>query len=199
VLAPFAPVVLLVALAGAETTASSQQPKRPLLHNAITLAPIAIPKSFGLSLGYERAVHRHVSLGARIDYPFARRSSSYIQGVGETIALQAWATQAFHGFYGEASLGVTHHLLVRAPQLSRTAIAPGLGIGLRWMFRHGLLLGASVGLRWAREVAGSPAICTHAEVCPLVREGVQVRLGIELGWAFGRGPRHPRESTREGS
>lgn len=152
--------------------------------NAILFSPIAIVPRLGLSLGYDRAVHRHLAIGARLDYPFQPRGAWHLQGMSETLVLTGWFQRALHGFYVEASLGAAHSMFVRQPKMARTALVPGVGIGLRWQFDNGLLIGASTRLQWPITVHDDPRICTHTTVCEPVRPGTQVRLAIQVGYAF---------------
>jgi hypothetical protein len=55
-----------------------------------------------------------------------------------------------------------------------------------WITRplHGLLLGASGSLRFAKSAGGTELVCTREGSCPATRSGIYARLGVDVGWAF---------------
>jgi hypothetical protein len=159
------------------------EPDRAPKH-AVSLRPLTTIQSFGLDMGYERSLGRRFTVGGRFTYVFPRVGYGHLQGMEETVLARIWVPRPLHGFYAEASFGVAHQVLVATPRLSRTAIVPGLSAGARWQFGHGLLLGASVGLRWGHQVGGTNLICTASARCAAVRSGAYPHLAAEIGYAF---------------
>lgn len=152
--------------------------------NAISITPAANAPRFAIGLGYDRAVHRRVSVGARFEYAIPRAGYAHLQGLTETLALSLWAPRAFRGFFAEASLGFGHSVLAAQPDFHRTSIIPGLAAGLRWRFGKTFFLGASVGLRWGHLLRGDRTICTYRAACPATRTGPWARAAIDVGFAF---------------
>jgi hypothetical protein len=152
--------------------------------NAIAITPAVNAPRFGIGLGYDRAVHRLLSVGARFEYAIPRRGYGHLQGLTETLALTLWVPRTFRGFFAEASIGLAHSVLASQPLFRRTAIVPGLSAGLRWRFGKTFFAGASVGLRWGRLVRNDTAICTYSAACPATRSGPWVRAALDVGFAF---------------
>jgi len=173
----------LVGIAGPARAAESpgQAPQR---RNAIVLGTHAKIPDWATSFSYQRAFGRRVSVGAGLEYGYQARGYWHLQGVGETLSGQVWLGRTFHGVFAEASLTAAHQFLVQEPRLSTTALVPGVGLGFRWTHRSGLLLGASGGLRWGREVDGSDIVCTRAKYCTSVREGAYTRITADIGFVF---------------
>lgn len=165
----------------AETDAD---PRPPRQRNAIVLGTHAKIPDWATSLGYQRGFGRRYSVGAGLEYGYQARGYWHLQGVSETVAGQVWLGRIFHGVFAEASLSVAHQFLVRLPRLSTTALVPGLGIGFRWTHPSGLLLGASGGLRWGRNVDASEIVCTRAKYCTSVRPGAYTRITADIGFVF---------------
>lgn len=177
----------MLALALAEPTAAEKRPRLPAplpAKNAVFVAPgMNIPR-FTIGIGYDRAVHRRVTVGARFEYAVAKRGYAHLQGWLEGLALAVWAPRAFHGFFAEANLSVGHTVLVAQPRLHTVAIAPGATVGVRFRLGTHAFIGASGGLRWGVLAHRNPAICTFAAACPAVRVGPSARVAIEVGAAF---------------
>ncbi|MBL8945617.1 MAG: hypothetical protein JNK45_20810 [Myxococcales bacterium] len=164
---------------GAPSGARVDAPK-----NAIAITPAVNAPRFGIGIGYDRAVHRLLSVGARFEYAIPRAGYAHLQGLTETLALTLWVPRAFRGVFAEASLGLAHSVLASQPLFRRTTIVPGLSAGLRWRFGKTFFAGASVGLRWGRLLRGDPAICTYSAACPATRTGPWVRAALDVGFAF---------------
>lgn len=152
--------------------------------NAVILSGIVNAPNFAAGVGYERAVHRLVTVGARFEYALPRSGYAHLQGLTETLAVAVWVPRTFRGFFAEASLGVAQSVLAAQPLFRRVAIVPGLSAGLRWRFGRTFFVGAQVGLRWGKPVRNDPAICTYAAACPATRSGAFVRAALDLGFAF---------------
>jgi hypothetical protein len=142
-----------------------------------------IPR-FAAGLGYDRAVHRRVSVGARFEMAIPKTGYGHLQGWVEGLALAVWAPRAFHGFFAEANLSVGHTVLGVQPRLHSVSVAPGATVGLRWRFGTHVFIGASGGLRWGIAARRDPAICTFSAACPAIRTGPTARVAIEVGVAF---------------
>jgi hypothetical protein len=175
---------LFLALVGATTHAAEGTERTPQRPNAIVLGTHAKIPDWATSIGYQRAFGRRFSLGAGLEYGYQARGYWHLQGVGETLSGQVWLGRTFHGVFAEASLTAAHQFLVQQPRLSTTALVPGVGLGFRWTHRSGLLLGASGGLRWGREVDGSDIVCTRAKYCTSVRQGAYTRITADIGFVF---------------
>jgi hypothetical protein len=173
-----------LALVGATTHAAEGTERAPQRRNAIVLGTHAKIPDWATSIGYQRAFGRRFSLGAGLEYGYQARGYWHLQGVGETLSGQVWLGRTFHGVFAEASLTAAHQFLVQQPRLSTTALVPGVGLGFRWTHRSGLLLGASGGLRWGREVDGSDIVCTRAKYCTSVRQGAYTRITADIGFVF---------------
>jgi hypothetical protein len=158
--------------------------RTPTRRNAIVLGTHAKIPNWATSVGYQRALGRRFSVGGALEYGYQARGYWHLQGVSETLSGQVWLGRTFHGVFAEASLTAAHQFLVRKPSLSTTALVPGVGLGFRWTHASGLLLGASGGLRWGREVDASDIVCTRAKYCTSVREGAYTRITADIGFVF---------------
>jgi hypothetical protein len=176
----------LVAMAlGAGATATTRsRPVPPPAKNAVFLAPAMNVPRFAVTLGYDRAVHRRVSVGARFEYAVPKRGYAHLQGWAEGVALSIWAPRAFHGFFAQLDTMITHTVLSAVPGLHSVGVAPGATVGLRWRFGTRVFVGASGGLRWGIAARRNPAICTLSAACPAIRKGPAARVAIEVGVAF---------------
>ena len=152
--------------------------------NAVTFRSFAAIPYFGFDLGYERALGRRFSVGARFGTFVPRAGYAHLKGFEEAVFTRLWVPGVLRGMFAEASLGVAHQVLVRSAKLSETALVPGLALGWRWQFRNGVTVGASAGLGWGVVVAEEPLICTPSTPCAAVRRGVHARLALEVGYAF---------------
>jgi hypothetical protein len=178
---------MLALVLGGAPTGPEARPRLPAplpAKNAVFVAPVVNVPRFGIGLGYDRAVHRRVTVGARFEYAVAKRGYAHLQGWIEGLALAVWAPRAFHGFFAELNLGVGHTVLAAQPRLHTIAIAPGATVGVRWRLGTHAFIGASGGLRWGVLAHRNPAICTFAAACPAVRVGPSARVAIEVGAAF---------------
>jgi hypothetical protein len=177
---------LSFALVGVAPSARAAKPEpRPAIgRNAIVLGTHAKIPDWATSIGYQRGLGRRFSVGAALEYGYQARGYWHLQGVGETLSGQVWLGRTFHGVFAEASLTAAHQFLVQQPRFSTTALVPGVGLGFRWTHKSGLLLGASGGLRWGREVDGSNIICTRAQYCTSVRQGAYTRITADIGFVF---------------
>ncbi len=180
-------ILQLVAIMVTATSAPPAAARRPGLDgpkNALSVTPTVNAPRLGIGLGYDRAVHRNLSLGVRFEYAIPRDGYAHIQGLTETLALSLWAPRAFRGFFAEASLGLAHSLLAVQPKFRHTSIIPGLSAGLRWRFGKTFFLGTSLGLRWGQVVRADTAICTYRVACPATRPGPWARIAADIGFAF---------------
>lgn len=182
---------LCLALAGlaspalaAEVATTDTADRMPVRRNAIVLGTHAKIPDWATSIGYQHALGRRFSVGAALEYGYQAHGYWHLQGVSETLSGQVWLGRTFHGVFAEASLTAAHQFLARRPGLSTTAIVPGLALGFRWTHRSGLLLGASGGLRWGREVDASDIVCTRAKYCTSVRQGAYTRITADIGFVF---------------
>ncbi len=173
------PLPLVLWLSAATSAGRSEGPR-----NAISLSPIVNAPRFAVGMGYDRAVHRLLSVGARFEYAIPRLGYAHLQGISESLALTLWAPRTFRGFFAEASIGLAHTLLGVQPRFRRTTIIPGLSAGLRWRFGKTFFLGASIGMRWGRSLRGDRRICTDATACPATRTGPWARAALDVGVAF---------------
>jgi len=118
------------------------------------------------------------------EYNLPRRGYAHLAGLSETATGRLWVGRALHGIFAEASLTFSHQFLTRAPELSRTSMAPGAAGGFRWTFANGISLGASGGLRRGYSVVSSPVLCSRGEFCGATRVGTFGRLTLDAGWVF---------------
>jgi hypothetical protein len=174
----------MLAIAMAEPAAKSTRPVPPPAKNAISFtAGMNIPR-FAVGIGYDRAVHRRVSVGARFESAIPKTGYAHLVGWVEGVALAVWAPRAYQGFFAEANLSVGHTVLGVQPRLHSVSVAPGATVGVRWRFGKHLFIGASGGLRWGILAHRNPAICTFSAACPAIRKGPTARATIEIGVAF---------------
>jgi len=180
--------MLALAMAGSATTQTRTQtrtrPVPPPAKNAIMITPAMNIPRFVAGLGYDRALHRRVSVGARFEYAIPKTGYGHLQGWVEGLALAVWAPRAFHGFFAEANLSVGHTVLAAQPRLHSVSAAPGATVGVRWRFGKHVFVGASGGLRWGILAHRNPAICTFSAACPAIRSGPTARVAIEVGVVF---------------
>lgn len=158
--------------------------RRPTGRNAVTLQATAPVPDFGISAGFDRVLGRRVSLGAAVEYSLPRLGYAHLTGLSETANGRLWVGHPFHGIFVEGSVTFAHQFLSRAPQLSRTSVAPGAALGFRWTFANGASVGASGGLRRGYRVVSSPVLCTRSEYCGATRVGTFGRLTLDIGWVF---------------
>ncbi len=178
---------LALTLAGTPTVSGPEgtvkvAPAEP--KNAIFVSPIVNAPRVAVGIGYDRAVHRVLSVGARFEYAVPKTGYAHLQGFAETLAFSVWAPRTFRGFFAEASLGFAHSVLGADPRLQTATIIPGLSAGLRWRFGRTFFLGASIGLRWGKTLHREPAICTLAAACPATHVGPWARASLDVGFAF---------------
>lgn len=162
------------------TTEPEPAPRR----NAVVMRTHAKIPDWATSLGYQRALGKRFSVGGALEYGYQANGYWHLQGISETLSGQLWLGRPFHGVFAETSLTVAHQFLVRQPQLSSTALVPGLGLGFRWTHRSGLTLGASGGLRWGRMVAASDVVCTRPKYCTSIRKGAYANITADVGFVF---------------
>ncbi len=175
---------LLATPASASTGTADSDDQTERRRNSIVVGTHAKIPDFASSLTYQRALSRRISLGFGLEYTYQAPGYWHLQGVGESLSGQLWLGRAFEGVFFEGSMAVTHQFLARQPQLSTTAVVPGLGLGYRWTHRSGLTVGGSTGLRWGRVVRDSDLICTRPKYCTSVREGAYARFTLDLGYVF---------------
>jgi hypothetical protein len=173
-------LVLGTTLAGTPT--ATEKPREP--KNAIFFSPIVNAPRIAVGFGYDRAVHRLLSVGARFEYAIPKNGYAHLQGIAETLAFTVWAPRAFKGFFAEGSLGFAQSVLGIDPRLHTATIIPGVSTGLRWRFGKTFFVGASIGLRWGKMLRRDPAICTFGAACPATHLGPWARASVDVGFAF---------------
>lgn len=152
--------------------------------NFIMVAAVANVPNFATSIGYDRKLHRLVSVGARFEIGIPNRGYGHLQGMSEAITATVWAPRFLRGFFAEGSLGMAHSLLVAQPKFDVATVVAGVSAGGRWRFGRTFFVGASAGLRNAWVVHRDRVICTQVAACPSTRTGLRVRVALELGFAF---------------
>ena len=176
-------LALCMTLAGTPSEASTTREERTP-KNAIFVSPIVNAPRVAVGIGYDRAVHRLLTVGARFEYAVPKTGYAHLQGFAETVSFAVWAPRAFRGFFAEADLGVAHSVLGANARLATATIIPGISAGLRWRFGRTFFLGASIGLRWGKMLHRDPAICTFAAACPATHLGPWARASVDVGFAF---------------
>ncbi|MEM6992708.1 MAG: hypothetical protein AAF721_19495 [Myxococcota bacterium] len=152
--------------------------------NAVTVRATFPVPDFGVAAAYDRALGRRFTVGGEFEYVLPRVGYSHLTGWSETVNGRVWVGQPLHGVYFGASMSLSHQVLVDAPQLRRTALAPGAELGFRYTLPVGLSLGLSGGLRWTRLVRTESILCTREIHCAATRPGVAARLTADIGWVF---------------
>jgi hypothetical protein len=170
--------------AAAEPTQESSKTPDRARRNVISLRPFAVLPHYGFDVGYERGLGRRFGVGGRFGYFLPHAGYGHLQGIEQSLFGRLWIPGPLRGIFGEVSLGLGHQMLARSPSISQTSLVPGVAMGGRWVFRNGLVLGASAGLRWGIVVAEQPLICTPSTPCPAVRRGAHAQLAFEVGYAF---------------
>jgi hypothetical protein len=185
-------IVLVLGVLGGPTVVVAPSTPTPREHteqtaaprNAIFVSPIVNAPRVAVGVGYDRSIHRLLSVGARFEYAVPKTGYAHLQGFAETLAFSLWAPRAFRGFFAEASLGFAHTVLGVNSRLHTDSIIPGVSAGLRWRFGKTFFLGASVGLRWGKMLHREQAICTFAAACPATHLGPWARASLDVGFAF---------------
>ncbi len=152
--------------------------------NFVLLGGVANVPNFAATIGYERKLHRLVSVGARFELGIAKRGYGHLQGMSEALTVSVWAPRFLRGFFAEGSLGMAHSLLVAQPRFDVATVVAGVSAGARWRFGRTFFVGGSVGLRNAWNVHRDRVICTQNAACPSTRTGLWVRMAVDLGFAF---------------
>jgi hypothetical protein len=174
--------LLLTALASSPEAAPQQGDAAP--RNAASIVTSAPVPDFSIGAAYQRALGRHFSVSAQLDYMIPRPGFGHLIGLAETIGVQGWLTRPLHGPWAELTLGVGHTSLRKVPALSQVVVTPGLGAGFTWQFDFGLLVGAGGSLRFPQRAVDSDLVCTRPKMCPATREGIVAAVSVRVGWAW---------------
>lgn len=162
---------------------NGQDAPAPEIGHAFFVTPVFVLPRPGLALSYELDALDRLTASARLEYLFPGEGWWHLQGVHESVGLAVWAGRPHRGFFLEGSFGVGHQFFVKAPELSKTALGPGLGAGGRWTFGR-FVFGGHATFRWQTIVAGDDAVCTSSAECAVVQEGLRLRFGLDFGVTF---------------
>ena len=64
----------------------------PRARNQIALEAMSLSDFFGVDFAYRRAIGRHMSLGAMLEYTYPNPGYGHLVGFGHTLEVIGWAT-----------------------------------------------------------------------------------------------------------
>ncbi|GEM_PF-1937658 len=155
------------------------RPPNLFLVQATTLREFA-----GFDIGYRRALGRHLSLGAMLEYVYPDPGFGQTQSLGYTVEAIGWIQRPWTGVYFAANVSVGHNFLLSVPRLGSVAVGGGIAMGWSWDLPYAINLGFSAGIRRMAMVHRSSEICTLPNQCIMVREDFVPRFTLSFGYRF---------------
>lgn len=156
----------------------------PRPRNLIVLEHNTLGDFAGVDVGYRRALGRHFSLGATLEYAYPNPGYGQLQGFAHTLEAAVWIKRPWAGVYFSAAFTVGHQFVFALPELRTVALGGGAAIGWSWDLTAHLDLGFSLGIRRMGVVERSTQICTVPNQCIFTADGFKPRFTLTFGYRF---------------
>ena len=156
----------------------------PRPSNQIALEAMTLGDFFGVDFAYRRAIGRHMSVGAMLEYAYPNPGYAHLVGFGHTLEVTGWIKRPWTGVFFSAHMTVGHHFVVSLPELRAVALGGGASMGWGWDLTEHWNLAFSGGLRRMGVLETSDQMCTLPEQCIFTSPGFKPHFNLSFAYRF---------------